>query len=102
MSDELYFIASLTKEQREEIELLEMKACMALLDDQIIQLRRFKDSYSDLNAREVRPPRLEEYGDEYDDLMASVAQSTSLATQLNARALLTISERSSHGAAHAN
>ena len=85
MSDELYFMAGLTKEQREEIELLEMKACVALLDDQIVQLHRVRDFHSD--------PEQPRHREQYDAIMASVAHSTSLARQLNARATLTISER---------
>jgi len=85
MSEELYFMAGLTKEQREEIELLEMKACIALLDDQIVQLHRVRDLHSGLEQPGHR--------EEYDAMMASVAHSTSLARQLNARATLTLSER---------
>ena len=102
MSDELYFMACLTKEQREEIELLEMKACMALLDDQIVQLRRFKEFASDLEVGQDKPTWMEQHADEYEGLMASVAQSTSMARQLNARALLTLSGRGDRGTAHAN
>lgn len=98
MSDELYSMACLTKEQREEIELLEMKACMALLDDQIVQLHRFKEFHSDLPSEHAQPRN----GEEYHALMASVAHSTSLARQLNARATQTLSERANLGAAHAS
>jgi hypothetical protein len=84
MSDELYAKARLTREQKEEIELLEMKACMALLDDQIVQLRRLRAFHSDC---EIAP------GVEYRALMASVAHSTKVARQLNAKATQTLCER---------
>jgi hypothetical protein len=98
MSDELYSMANLSKEQREEIELLEMRACMALLDDQIVQLHRFKEFHSDLTTAQAHPRQ----GEEYHELMASVTNSTSLARQLNARATQTLFERANLGAAHAN
>ncbi len=85
MIDLLHFAARLTKEQREEIELLEMKACLALLDDQIVQLHRFRDYQSDLS----QPIR----GEVYDALMASVVQSTALARRMNARAQERLHER---------
>ncbi len=88
MSDELYSRARLTREQREEIELLEMKACLTLLDDQIVQLRRFREFHSDSE----RVP-----GAEYHALMASVAYSTKLARQLNAKATQTLCERGLRG-----
>jgi hypothetical protein len=88
MSDELYAKARLTRDQREEIELLEMKACLALLDDQIVQLRRFRGFHSD---GEMAP------GAEYHALMASVAYSTKLARQLNAKAAQTLWERGLRG-----
>ncbi|MBB5058326.1 hypothetical protein HDF16_003040 [Granulicella aggregans] len=98
MSDELYSIACLTKEQREEIELLEMKACMALLDDQIVQLHRFKEFHSDLEMVHERPRQ----GEELHELMASVTNATLLARQLNARATQTLFVRTNSGAAHAS
>ena len=85
MSEQTFSIARLTKEQREEIELLEMRACLALLDDQIVQLHRFKDFQSDM----TQPLR----GEVYSALMASVAYSTELACQMNARAQETLHER---------
>jgi hypothetical protein len=88
MSDELYAKARLTREQREEIELLEMKACLALLDDQIMQLRRLRAVHSD---GEIAP------GVEYFALMASVAYSTKLARQLNAKATQMLCERGLRG-----
>ena len=88
MSDELYAKARLTRKQREEIELLEMKACLALLDDQIMHLRRLKAFHADW---EMAP------GAEYHALMASVAYSTKLARQLNAKATQTLCERGLRG-----
>jgi len=88
MSDELYAKARLTREQREEIELLEMKACLTLLDDQIVQLRRFRGFHSD---GEMAPSA------EYHALMASVAYSTKLARQLNAKATQMLCERCLRG-----
>ena len=85
MSYLLNFAARLTKEQKEEIELLEMKACLALLDDQIVQLRQFRELHSDLS----QPGR----GEVYDALMASVAHSTALARRMNARAQERLHER---------
>ncbi len=88
MSDELYAKARLTRKQREEIELLEMKACLTLLDDQIVQLRRFREFHSDSG---MAP------GVEYHALMASVACSTKLARQLNAKATQMLWERGLRG-----
>ncbi len=88
MSDELYAKARLTRKQREEIELLEMKACQTLLDDQIVQLRRLRALHSDGE----RSP-----GAEYHALMASVAHSTRLARQLNAKATQMLWERGLRG-----
>jgi hypothetical protein len=78
MSDVSNFAVRLTREQKEEIELLEMKACLALLDDQIVQLHRFRDYQSNLSQPGC--------GDTCDALMASVAHSTALARRMNARA----------------
>ena len=71
-----------------------MKACMTLLDDQIVQLHRFREFDSDMEP----PKRMEQY----DALMASVARSTSLARQLNARASETLHERASRRTVHPN
>jgi hypothetical protein len=85
MSDQPFSIARLTKEQKEEIELLEMKACLALLDDQIVQLHRYRDFHSDTSHPES--------DDVYHALMASVEQSTALARRMNALAQETLHER---------